>query len=162
VSWEQFKKAVETLVLLDKLGVVFGVGGMSALVFGLWAQMSDLPVVHVVLTALAAFAVSVVAINGWRAYRKSQRPNYTKWDMVNEFTLTQAAELWEEQDPIGLGRPNQESYPRLRMMKEKARSAELAVNDPTAGAKAIATRSALIAFAQKLGQRPKFLYPDER
>jgi hypothetical protein len=161
VDW---KAIIQTIVLFDRLGVALGFGGISAILFGLWASMSNLPPVIVALVGLAALTLSVLAINGWRAYLKNrgQNPDYARWDLVNNLTLAQAAELWEEQDPIGLGRPNMESYPRYRMLHERAVAGELRVDNPTVGIRAMVTRQELIRFANSLGERPKFLFRDAR
>ena len=43
------KTLIETVILLDKIGVALGLGGMAALVSGLWASMAKLPVVLIFL-----------------------------------------------------------------------------------------------------------------
>ena len=45
------KTLIETVILLDKIGVALGLGGMAALVSGLWASMAKLPVVLIFLSA---------------------------------------------------------------------------------------------------------------
>jgi hypothetical protein len=85
MSWASIKSAIETVVLLDKLGVALGIGGFSAIVCGLWAHMTQLPTVLVAEIGLAAFVLAVLGFNGWRAFLKHrgrQRLNFTRWDRV--------------------------------------------------------------------------------
>lgn len=95
----KFKKAVETLILLDRFGAALGIGGISALIFGLWAWVSQMASGVVALIAVAAFTLGLLLVNGIRAYLKARKerfppPDYEAWDNNTVLTLKQASCMW--------------------------------------------------------------------
>ena len=102
-----------------------------------------------------------------------EEPNYEAWDQVRELTLIRAACLWAEQEPVN--HPIQmmpEAQPRYTMLIEACRGGELKafvryntgevhpVNDPDFGH--FLRRDDLKKFAESRGEKPKFLFPEER
>jgi hypothetical protein len=165
VSWKTIKAVIETVVLLDSLSLALGVGGVSALLLGIWASLLKMSSVHIALVMLGAFVLGVLLLNGVRAFLRgaSRAPDYEAWDEVLELTIHQIASLWAERDP--LLPHDSRAYAYFRALKENAQYDALPViskNNGNIDGNATISRGDLIAFFEKRGERPKFLFPDAR
>jgi len=116
--------------------------------------------------------------------RETPRPDYDLWDSKERLRLFEAACLWLEEEPNSrTGDISPEAKAMYRQLADAIRNRELsaAVNaDEVAGmaleTHGIATRDgdnaisvntevkreALRDYAQRIGQKPKFLFPGQR
>jgi hypothetical protein len=104
---------------------------------------------------------------------RTKLPDYKAWDLVPRLALFQAACLWAEK-PVALPVNSEPEYAYLRMLKAAIQDrilvpyGDLKVRaDWTAGrlnpnVNTEVTREALRAFAESKGERPLFLFPEDR
>jgi hypothetical protein len=111
-----------------------------------------------------------------------QRPNLSKWDKVDRFTLWDAAWLWADHEPRPQGQVMTSESERafrdleaaierdqLRVIRENLRDVIAAAYDRHARGRVqkadpnwVAERRELISCAHSLGVKPPFLFPRER
>lgn len=98
-------------------------------------------------------------------------PNYSRWDLVKEFTDEQAAALWCGIEPGTDGvltRVNHPEIVAIDQLLDNARNSDqlpwrLGLPRPSeVGMFALTQRSDLEAFATAIGVKPKFLFPNAR
>jgi hypothetical protein len=99
-------------------------------------------------------------------------PISPRWRLANSFTLRNAAYCWvdEEPDPYSTFIPSHpETRTVLSVLEAAARTGELVVDDKENPMSVIGNRGAsvvsraeLVRFAEAKGERPKFLFDDQR
>lgn len=167
------KATIEAVLLLDKIGIAIGLGGMGALLSGLWASMSKLPPVLIFLCAGMGFAIFFVSFNAVRAFIKHRdsTPHYENWDDLQQLSILQVARLWCERNP--LAKWDQRSYAFARLLKEQVRTGKIQkvpgpglVNIAEIGGDSgiadLIERDELHRLAKNRGERPKFLFKEMR
>lgn len=124
---DRLKRAVELLILLDKLLPVIGLGSLGGAAYGFWATLSAMEPVHAGLVALAAMTLLVLLINGARAFlrHRSQRLMMNSlriWALSDTFNLRDAAEI------LARSYEAREVSPYFRTLKDWATSGRLSAD----------------------------------
>lgn len=163
MAWEKTKAVVEAVILLDKLTVALGFSGIVAMLFGLWAQMSELPAVFVFLAMFGAFTIALLFFNGWRAYLRNRYPvaNFAAWGKLDVLRVWDAAHLWAGIEPPDstVGVPHAKAYPIFRRLKTDIAQQKLKIagREGSSGAGFLLSRAALKAYAEADKEAPEFL-----
>ena len=89
-------------------------------------------------------------------------PDYSAWDQVQNLTTFQASRLWAGQEPTA-DKSTDTAYAWFRAIKEAIQRTELRQEVPGAiNRNSLVSRAELRRFALSRGERPKFLFPEER
>lgn len=160
--WSRIRLAIESIVLLDKLVPVFGLAGLSGILWGLWGSISGMSPIFIGLTMLSALTLTVLLINGVRAYLKSRADrlvaqSFKGWALVEKLPLGDVAYLWAGSYDAKAARPY------LKMLKEQATLGNLKaekVNSEHYNVDSLVTREELVKLAQRIRDHPKFLFDD--
>lgn len=115
----KLKLAVESIVLLDKLVPVLGLGGLSSILWGVWGTLSLMAPIKIGLVMFAGFTLTVLLINGIRAFLKARTErlmvqSFKAWALVEKIPISDAAIL------LARSYDNSIVRPYFKMLKEKA------------------------------------------
>lgn len=162
MSWAGFKRFLEAIVLLDKLGLAFGIGGAAALAGAVWAKLSELPHLFVTLAAADAFVVGSLAYAAVRAYLRSrQEPaDCIAWGKHEVLRVWDAAHLWVGMEPPdhSVRKPRAKAYPIFRRIKLDVLGGRLhPVGRGASAAEALLSRAELKRYAGMYDEAPIFL-----
>ena len=138
--------------------LVSGVVGAAGWLLG------NLTVAHLLVLSIAALVLMLCGRLAWARVRKLRfrLADFEKWDDVGMPTIWQAACLWDGIEPFRPITPDTPCYARLQMLKSEAIITALETENGETGAEARASRYAYEALAESLGQRPAFLFPEDR
>ncbi|MDX8404292.1 MAG: hypothetical protein R8K54_07790 [Mariprofundaceae bacterium] len=98
--------------------------------------------------------------------KKPIQPKYDVWDKVDELRVLDAAELWVEEMPSGSNTPTPNAVPIWQAIHNAINAGEIQASR-VEGINGISctkyvSRTELIKFAETRGEKPKFLFPEER
>lgn len=158
--WARVKPIIECVVLLDRLVPVFGLGSLSAILWGVWGSISSMSPIEIGLTMFGALTLTVFLINGIRAYLKGRADrliaqSFKGWELVTKLPFGDVAYLWAgSYDPKA-------ARLYLKMLKEQAALGHLKaekINSEDYNVNSLVTREELVKLARRIGDRPKFLF----
>jgi hypothetical protein len=150
-AWVDTRAVASALVIGAVLGVLSWISNLSlatAVLFVLWAFMA----------ALWVF----IALRNLREHTYPP-PDYQRWDHVEAPTVWEAACLWCGESPHPAIPAESRSFACLRMLESALEAGRLESHPGTGkGTNARLRREDLTAFAEEIGERPPFLFPEER
>ena len=123
-----------------------------------------LPVFFVLVGTTLAFTGTLWGFAGFERlfalYRAN--PDYERWDKVEVLHAWVAACLWAEQKPWPTTSPRMPSFPCFQKLKGALEMGELKLYAGTGNMASRIRRRDLIDYATAIGQRPLFLFPEDR
>ncbi len=134
---------------------------LGAAVVGLFEQR---PVFFILVGAVLTFTGALWGFVGFsRLFGQFYaNPDYDRWDKVNIFHAWVAACLWCEQKPWPTTSPRMPSNPCFQQLKGAVEIGELRLYSGTGNMASKVRRSDLIDYATAIGERPLFLFPEDR
>lgn len=163
--------------------------GLTALLRSIWAVLKEFGVSASLIGTVTAWvtvstgwiesqppsvllATGIASLGGGatiyvliRAYirLRQELPDYAAWDRVDEPHIWQIACLWAGQRPYIKLTADTKAYPYLHMLKGDIRSGKLKLKaDPGGQMWGRVSRDELRKYAEARGEKPAFLYPEER
>lgn len=153
--------------LLTQLGIAQAISAAvvsSALT--VWSYIEGEKTSVLTVIAIATFCFVFVFYNSARfVYCEYKNyPDYDAWDKVSALTVWQVACLWANQKPYNKLTPDTKAYPYLQMLKIDLESG-LFETIPDGGEEILwrkISRDVLLKYASQKGEKPLFLFPDQR
>ena len=127
--------------------------------------VNDLPLAFTLTLVVGSVASVIWARVGWARLRELRfRPaNFEKWDRVDHPALWQVACLWDGYEPYTPVNETTPSYATLQMLKSAIIQLELTPYEFGKGDIWVRVqRDELRAYVEKRGDRPLFLFPEDR
>ena len=163
------RQAREALSLLadgmQVTGPWLSVGGISY--FGITAivgYVTDVPWFYIVVGAPAAAFLFVVTTLVWLQIKRPERSaavgELVSWNKHPTYTVWQAANLWVGLRPSAQIPAESLAYRSLQLIKSHLVSGFIDAIYGGTGMTAQVTREDLVKLAEKVGEKPKFLFPD--
>ncbi len=136
--------------------IAFGVA-----VVGLFEQLA---VFFVLVGAILAFTGAMWGFAGFERlfaqYREN--PEYERWDKVDVLHAWVAACLWCDQRPWPTTSSRMPSFPGFQKLKAALEMGELKLYSGRGNMASRIRRGDLIDYATSIGERPLFLFPEDR
>ena len=142
-------------------------GTIAGSVVGVLTALASQSLWVIALSSVAAFALMPWGFIGWRTLEdlRYRAADFEKWDRVDLPALWQAACLYDDIEPYPLLRDGTPSYASLQMLKSEIMAGTLKV----AGEYGVGgdtwprvRRADLRRIAERRGDRPKSLFPEDR
>ena len=140
---------------------------IASLIVMLFAAIGNLPLWAIAITGLAGFSILPWGLIGWRklSQLRYRSADFKKWDRVGLPALWQAACLYDDIEPYGQIRDGTPCYASLQMLKSEIMAGNLeVVGEYGKGGDnwQRVRRDDLKKIAERHGDRPKSLFPEDR
>ena len=126
--------------------------------------VTDIPWFSIVVGAPAAAFMFVVFTLVWSQLRRPERPaamgELAGWNRHPTYTVWQAANLWVGLKPNSQIPADSQAYQSLQLIKSHLISGFINGIYGGTGMNAQVTREDLMRLAEKVGDKPKFLFPN--
>lgn len=152
--------------LLTEVGAAQTISsGIASYAVVTWTYIQGAKTSHLFFVAAVTFCLVFLTYNSVRfiVHEVKQYPDYAEWDRVSALAIWQASCLWAGIKPVAQIPPTSKAYPCLQMLKRDLERGEFKTLGQEDGVMwRLVEREELKIYAQKKGEKPPFLFPENR